>query len=1014
MKMYENLLLEIGSKVYEKLTELKITCYKNNEPFEFSKKDENEKSEPCIGDTWGELFDCAWFVLEGKIPEFTDEKNLVLQVDIGGEGVVYDENFNILSGITNKKSSYGIPPDKPGKWIVDLDNYKVGEEVIFYIDGSCNDLFGYVQDGGKISDAAIGTVDLKMKELYYDLEVLIDWYNGTSVVSSHQPKGVSKDENKTQSNTLYELENTLSQVSEILIELNSENIQKAKAILDEFYSKKSDNFSLDIFATGHAHLDIAWMWPVREGRRKALRTFATALYNIGKYEDYVFGASQQQLFEYVKKDDEKLFARIKEQVSNGKFEIQGAFWVESDLNIPSGESLIRQIHYGKKFNQDEFGITSNYLWEPDVFGFTASIPQILKKSGLEFMCSQKLSQNMINKFPHHSFKWIGNDNSHVLVHHFPENTYDSRARASSVLNLEKNYIEKDIVPTALLVYGVGDGGAGPGEEHLERIKRIKDLKNLPKVKNARVDSFLQEFSKYEDKLPVINGELYFERHQGTYTTEVLNKKGNRDMEYLLKEYEYITALNKYFLKEDFNSEKLDEIWKEVLLYQFHDIIPGSCIIQVYKETRERYEILKKELKSMIKEEYTKIFGENATKKIIVNNSSIDRNELINIEGKWQKISVKALSFTEFEENTINGNISVNVDEKTIETDSLRLKFNKNGALIHLFNKRLNKEFIDEKRVENNVVIYTERAYEYPAWDFDENYRNGVFEYPKLEDFSIENDGTRVFAKANYLYKNSKFALEYIVLEGNERVDVKGYFDWKDTDNSVKISYPITVKSADALCNIQYGNINRPTHSNTSFDFAKDEICAHKFVDISEKGYGIALLSTCKYGFRVKDQALELTVLRSQKKPGQEIGIAKNSGFNDNNFGDLTEHEFLFSMFTHDNENREVTLYNEAVAINIPIKITVADEKSLADGNSFIGLNNTNAIVDYIKISFDNNGYVVRILNLTNDVQEVKFIDLPNHSKVSIVNLQEEFEDDFNINNSFTLQKYEVKTFLFEK
>ncbi len=1014
MKIYDHLLQKIASQVYEKLTDLSVTCYKSNEPIDFYKKEEKEMSKLNVGETWGSLFDCAWFILEGKIPKYNSSKNLVLQVDIGGEGVVYDKNFNILASITNKKSSYGIPPDKPGKWIIDLNKCKSGDDVVFYVDGSCNDLFGYVQDGGRISDASIATINLDLKELYYDLEVLIDWYNGTSAVSSHQPKGASEDEINKQDLAIDELENILLQVSEILKELNSKNIKKAKNIIDKFYKQRSNNKSLEILATGHAHLDIAWMWPVREGRRKALRTFATALYNIEKYDDYIFGASQQQLFEYVKHDDEKLFMRIKEQVKKNRFEIQGSFWVESDLNIPCGESLIRQIHYGKKFNKEEFDITSNYLWQPDVFGFTASIPQILKKSGLEYMCSQKLSQNMINKFPHHSFKWEGNDDSYVLVHHFPENTYDSRARVNSVLKLERNYIEKDIVPIALLVYGVGDGGAGPGEEHLERIKRIKDLKYLPKVKNSRVDSFLKEFSKYEEKLPIINGELYFERHQGTYTTEALNKKGNRDMEYLLKEYEYLIAINKYNLNENVDCEELDEIWKEVLLYQFHDIIPGSSIVRVYKESRARYEILIKKLKSMIDKEYEKVLGKKAGQKVIINNSSIDRDELITIDGKWYDISVKALSFSRLDNNSISGNISVDIENKIIESNSLKVEFNNNGALTRLYNKSLNKEFIDGKRLEHNVFIYTERANEYPAWDFDENYRKGVLEHPKIKKISIENDDMRAVAKMTYTYKKSSFTLEYIVIEGSQRVDIKGYFDWKDIDTTVKITYPITVKSKDALCNIQYGNINRPTHSNTSHDYAMDEICAHKFVDISERDYGIAMLSTCKYGFRVKDQSLEVTILRSQKKPGEEIGIAGSPDFTNNNFGDLTEHEFLYSIFTHNNKNREVDLYNEAIAINMPIIVANADEKHLAKGNSFVRINNKNTIIDYVKVAFEKNGYVVRVLNLTNEPQEVRFLDYPNHSKVSITNLQEEFEEKFDIAYNFKLKKYEVKTFLFEE
>ncbi|HFO7535420.1 TPA: alpha-mannosidase, partial [Escherichia coli] len=351
-------------------------------------------------------------------------------------------------------------------------------------------------------------------------------------------------------------------------------------------SKNNNPSEFRIMATGHAHLDIAWMWPLREGRRKAIRTFATALTNIEKYPDYIFGASQYQLFHWIKKDYPYFFEKLKKQIAAGRFELQGCFWVECDLNLVSGESLIRQIMHGTRFTLQNFSKKINYVWQPDVFGFPATLPQILKKSGINYIASQKLSQNKINKFNNYLFRWQGLDGSEILMHNFPEDTYDSRARARSLEYIEQNYNEKEICPYALMVYGVGDGGAGPGEEHIERLTRIRNIDGLPHVDFSRVDKFFTHADAFRESLPIISGELYFEAHQGCFTSESATKAHNRIMENKLHDAEFfITITNNMtsILRSEF-----DEIWKAMLTLQFHDILPGSCISRVYHETEKEY------------------------------------------------------------------------------------------------------------------------------------------------------------------------------------------------------------------------------------------------------------------------------------------------------------------------------------------------------------------------------------------------------------------------------------------
>lgn len=330
--------------------------------------------------------------------------------------------------------------------VVELDQM-AGDEFEMWVDAGCNDLFGYVQNGGIITDAHLGSCNSELKALYYDLEVLIDWIKGDEGFVSHQPKGAQANQTLTLENNDARFERfiqLMQRVDQTLVGYSKDEIEQCRAILSEVYDEPARQGSVDITATGHAHLDLAWMWPLREGRRKAMRTFTTAVANLEKYPDYLFGASQYQLFEWVKEDHPQLFEQIQHQVKQGRFELQGCFWVESDLNLVSGESLIRQIMYGRKFTEQHFGQSVDYLWEPDVFGFTAALPQILSKSGVKYIASQKLSQNKVNPFPHHMFRWQGLDGSEVIMHNFPEDTYDSRARATSSLKLETNYKEKEI------------------------------------------------------------------------------------------------------------------------------------------------------------------------------------------------------------------------------------------------------------------------------------------------------------------------------------------------------------------------------------------------------------------------------------------------------------------------------------------------------------------------------------------------------------------------------------------
>jgi alpha-mannosidase len=975
---FKEKLQELGEQVYTKIDDLTIGYVKDSNPIKFDKNLPFKKVR--IGEQWGQLFDCAWFKFEGVVSQ--DTEKLVLMIDVGGEGLVYDSEMNSLTGLTNKNSSYGIPPEKPGKYIVELSNVNNGDPIIVYVDASCNDLMGYVQDGGRITDAYIAIEDDRIKKVFYDLETLIEYSKINDTVNE-------------------QIHNAFRLLNE-----DMRNITTVSLLLDQYYEKRINTSGLDVYATGHAHLDIAWLWPLREGRRKALRTFATALNNMDKYEHYIFGASQYQLFEWVKKDDPKLFDRIKQKVKDGRFELQGVFWVESDLNIPSGESLIRQIYYGKKFIKDEFDMEINYLWEPDVFGFTGALPQLLKKSGVEMMFSQKLSQNQMNKFPHHSYNWEGIDDSIITCHHFPEDTYDSKVRPQSLLKIQDNYIEKDIFPKAMMVYGVGDGGGGPGEEHIERLNRLSKLDGLPKVVSSRVDTYAKELSKAKKLLPTVKGELYFERHRGCYTTEVLNKQDNRNLEYLIHNYLFLTSLRYLLLHDEVSTDDIEHIWKEMLTYQFHDILPGTSIMSVYHLTRKRYPILINEMNDLVNSELEKISSTLAydSDVMFINPSPFQRTSWSKYDQVWYKVSANPYALGKVITPTVKAYLH---QELCLENDHIIAKFSANGSLYSLFNKHMNQEFIDSKMVKDDITIYIEKSDMYPAWDFEEGYREKNHHHPTLTDVKYITDGPQRSIVFEYVYNTSTIRKQVFIYD-DDLLRYEITTDWKDINTTVKIHHPITIKNSDVLCNIQFGNITRPTHSNDSIAKAKSEISAHKFIDISDEQYGISMLSKNKYGFYVKENRLELTVLRSQQKNGSEIGIQEDSRYYDNNYGDLVRHTFQYALYPHNKLNYPISVTKKAYNYNHDIISYKGYKKGTISMDETFFVSKKNIIIETIKPSDSGDGVIIRLYETEGKPTNFRLRTSLPYSKAYHTNLME-IEIGSAKLSSLTLKPYEICT-----
>lgn len=898
----ERIIRNIKGKVYAKVAELDMTAYKTKEPVPYGEKTSGEQFTPKKGERWGELWDCAWFNLKGTVPAECKGKSVVLMIDISGEACIFDGNGTPVRGLTNASSGFDYSLGRPGKRIYKFkDPADGGEAVDIWLDGANNDLFGAERDNGSVVDADIAICNEKMRELYYDMWVLFDAAKAIDNALARSKRILFK---------LYE-------VACMMKKYDEGEIDAAFRILKPELKKKNGDAALKLTAIGHAHIDLAWLWPIRESKRKGARTFSTAIELMDRYPDYKFGASQPQLYEWIKEMHPALYDKIRQKVKEGRWELQGAMWVESDTNVVSGESLVRQILYGKKFYKEEFGADINHLWLPDVFGYSGALPQILKKSGVDYFMTQKMSWNTYNKFPHHTFVWKGIDKSSVVAHMLPEETYNSPISPSFMLRAEKNYADAGICDEALVLFGIGDGGGGPGSEHLERSKRIKNFNGLPTVEQGFAADLFVRLGKYEKKLPVWNGELYLERHQGTYTTQAKNKKFNRLMEQGLRELELALVISGEYKNDSYPKEFLDKTWKEMLLYQFHDIIPGSSIKRVYDESVARYEEMYKEVCDKIAENYNKTLKPSSVKSAF-NSLSWDREEILSIDGANYTVSLPSLASGILQPAKVSK--AVKSGNMTIENSLLKVKFNKDGSISSIYDKKNALEAVENGSRANILAVYEDIG---DCWDMRITYKDKTPEEFVLESQTFNSDGVFAFCEQIYKYGSSTLKQKISVCEGKNIVEFDTSVEWNENDRMLRAKFPTTVQADFASYEIQFGKLNRPNHENTTWDKARYETCGHKWVDLSQRDFGVALLNDSKYGYNIIDNVIDINLLRSQNYPGKDADKGSQS--------------FRYAIYLHKGDEVQADAARKAYEFNCPIKFTANGEGSniplvITDGN----------------------------------------------------------------------------------
>ena len=886
----------------------------SKDPTPFSERMNLSYKEIKEGDSWGEKWESAWFRLSGTVPKHWSGEEVATDLDFSGEGLVFDTKGVALQGITNGSI---WDPNFARTRVPFIKKCTGGETIELWVEAAANSLFGVFTDpdpdeqspkrhgwfDAKVEKMKFGIFDKDIWHLYLDVRIL---------------RGLVKHLDKKSVRRIRIIQ-ALNQCVNAFAE-DRKNSEKARECLRGELDKVASASDLKVSAIGHAHIDTGWLWPVRETVRKTARTFATQLKIIDEYPQYIFGASQPQHYQFMKDSYPEIYERVKLAVSKGNWECQGGMWVEADCNLISGESMVRQLLHGKNFFRDEFDIEVDNLWLPDVFGYSAALPQILKKSGIDFFLTQKLSWSQFNEFPHQTFHWRGIDGTEILTHFPPENTYNSELDTEFLLPAQNGFKEKDKLDEFISLFGVGDGGGGPKPENIELGMRMENLENSPRVRFDTAKNFFHRLEKEKGSLDTWVGELYLELHRGTLTTHGLVKKQNRKLEWKLRAVEMLWScidISKYPAKE------LDALWKKLLINQFHDIIPGSSINLVYQTTHKEYEEVHKGCDDLIAQSANILFKEDQDAFVLMNTLSyhwegmvtvpesfhgyeiLDENgECLESQVIGEKteafVSLPPLCYSTFKRGEQKNSEESTVGNLVLENEWIRYEFSDEGQMISAYDKEADKEVLEGPG--NVLSLYEDRPNNWDAWDIDFFYRDALLETASLSDDPSKSSGT-ISKQIQFTFRiGSSTIFQKITLKpGSKRVDFQTMVDWKEKHKMLRVHFPVSVRSEQATFDIQYGYVKRNSHRNTSWDKAKFEVVGHKYADLSDHDYGVALMNDCKYGYMVHDNLLDLNLLRSPSNPDPDA--------------DMGEHTFTYSLLPHKQDLIRSSVIEESTCLN---------------------------------------------------------------------------------------------------
>jgi alpha-mannosidase len=834
-----------------------------------------------LGERFGPLWATYWFRVRGTVPEEWRGRRVDLLWYTGAEGTLWVDG-RVLVGLNKHHAEATLTDEaKPG-------------ELACQVELACNGLFGRTDAAVELARCELGLFDPDAWKLAHDFEVL-------RALEAHP---------HTDPALAGELRGRLAQFAD--------DPEGGAAILEELYEQRNGTQAHEIAAVGHAHIDTAWLWPLAETYRKTLRTFSTQLRYLDEYPEYRFACSQAQQYAWIKERNPDLWERIRAQVAAGGFVPAGGSWVEPDLNLPSGESLVRQLLHGQRFFERELGVRCREFWAPDAFGYNGQLPQLLRGAGITRFLTQKLSWNRFNKPDNTTFVWQGVDGSEVLAHFPPADDYNSMATVSDLVKTARENRNLEQSGTSVLVYGHGDGGGGPTREMLETLRRARDLQGLPRTRMASPSEFFEALEAEPGPRPVVVGEMYFEYHRGTYTTQAFVKRGNRRGEQGLHDAEFLAVAR----DGEYPHAELDGLWQLLLLQQFHDILPGSSIRLVYEDAARDFAELERGIDGLI--------GAGDTP---VNTTGFARRDVVG------ESLLEALPFAAA--RAIEADDAVRVDGLTLENAHLRVTLSPEGSVESVHHKASGRETVVAPG--NRLELYDDNPVDFDAWDIDPYTLQTGRDAAPAESYEVVT-ATPLRAEVAFeraLGEASRLRQVVRLDAGSQRLEFHTTVDWHESHTLLKVCFPLSVRSPNATYEMPFGYAERPTHYSSSFDRARYEVPGHRFADLSEHGFGAALLTDSKYGYSCYGGELRISLLRSSKSPDPEA--------------DMGRHEFAYALVPHAGGWREAGIVREAALFNAPLRWTAYE----ASG-SFAAVEAGELVLDTIKRAEDSDAIVLRL------------------------------------------------------
>ncbi len=868
-----------------------------------------------VGDEFGTSWHTHWFYVEFQAdPEWIKNGSEIHLVwDSSSEAMIYDGNGKPLQGLTGGNRTDFVVSRKGYR---DID---ASGKVSYFLEMVCGTLGGNSADGNflhgvdmnkmfRLNECKLSVFDREVWDLMMDFKVL---------------KDCAKNLDTKQGNRADEALFVANEIVNVCRPGDRATYAPCRALAKKFLQVGNHETQHTLYAVGHCHIDMAWLWPFFETRRKGGRSWSTQTELFKQYSPFSFCASSAALYEWVMQDYPLLFEEIKKYVAEGRFCPVGGSWLEFDGNLPSGESMARQMLYGQRFFKKHFGLHCDTFFLPDTFGYSAQLPQIVRLGGMKYFVTQKLCWSRYNHFPHNSFHWKGIDGTQVLTHFPPANTYNGNGEVQQTLFSFTNFQDKGRSSESLYLFGQGDGGGGPLPQMVDKLLRMQDVAGLPKVKmGGSVSTFFAALEKNEKSLMTWDGELYLETHNGTYTTMAKNKRYNRVCEFLMRDAELFATLRYVILdkgKGEYDKDMYDEVWKNMMLFQFHDVLPGSSIRLVYDVTDKEYPVMIEKLKANITKSLAALAegllksdsparadSDTANTVVLFNSLTCDREQVLewsrNGTTFYSPVTVKGVGCAAYPTELLE-KISIKTrqckvtvfDAITVSNEFIEARLSFDGKLLSLKDKTTAeyadpgtaKEVIqrgDQYSAGNMLLIHKDIPLQFDAWDLWVYYMETRREI-KANYYRVTEKPHQVEIEFRYKISDKSSMTQIVVVHGkSKRIDFVTTADWHEEHKVLRTYFPLAIRTDQVTCDIQNGTLRRPTTANTRWEMAKYEVCAHKFVDMSDAHYGVTLMNDCKYGYSARGNVLSLSLLKSSKGP--------------NEVADMGAHVFTYSLYPH--------------------------------------------------------------------------------------------------------------------